>query len=126
VGRLQADGTVVATSHGAVLVVAGTATPTEVSDEAFRVIDIGRLEAGRESYDVVYARFLLSRLPCRAQAAAWMAGHLAPRGVLVVEDVQPDPGSSLAALLRAAGLEDVDVEMDPLPRTVQAWGRAPA
>jgi hypothetical protein len=73
VGRLEPDGTVVASSHGAVLVVAGTATPTDVSD-----------------------------------------------------DVEAGPGPSLAELLRATGLEDVDVDVDPLPLTVQAWGRAPA
>jgi len=42
-----------------------------------------------------------------------------------VEDIQRGPESCLPDFLRTVGLQDVAVEVDPLPRTVQAWGRAP-
>jgi len=112
-----------AAPHGALLVVDGVTAAEGVMEEDFRVVDVapGHADAGR--YDVVYTRFLLSRVPCPGDAVAWMARQLAPSGVLVVEDIQCGSGSGVAGLLRAVGLRDVGVCVDPLPRTVQAWGR---
>jgi len=121
-GRLEPDGTIVGPRHGALLVVEGTLTTTGVCDEVFRVADIWAGAAEWRRFDVVYTRFLLSRVPCPEQAAAWMAGQLDAGGVLVVEDIQRGPKSCLPALLRRVGWHEVAVEVDPLPRTVQAWG----
>ena len=124
-GRLEGDGTVVAPRHGWLLVVEGTMTESGVDEEVFRVANIwaGGVERGR--FDIVYARFLLSRVPCPEQATAWMAGQLDAGAVLLVEDIQRGRETCLPDLLRTVGLQDVAVEVDPLPRTVQAWGRAP-
>ena len=42
---------------------------------------------GRELFDVVYGRFLLTHLPDPAAALANMRERLVPGGVLVVEDI---------------------------------------
>jgi hypothetical protein len=123
-GRLEPDGTVVAPRHGALLVADGTVRANGVSDEVFRVAVVGPDGVERGRYDVVYTRFLLSRVPCPEEATAWMAGQLAVGGVLVVEDIQRRPESCLPDLLRTVGLHDVAVEVDPLARTQQAWGVA--
>jgi hypothetical protein len=125
-GRLEPDGTVVAPRHGALLVVEGIATGSGVCDEVFRVADVGASGTEPGRYDLVYTRFLLSRVPCPMEATAWMASQLDAGGVLLVEDIQRGPDSCLPDLLRTVGLHDVAVAVDPLPRTVQAWGRAPA
>jgi hypothetical protein len=121
-GRLEPDGTVGASRHGSLLVVEGTLTRTGVCDEVFRVADIWAGGVKRRRYDLVYTRFLLSRVPCPEQATAWMAGQLDAGGVLLVEDVQRGSESGLSDLLRTVGLDEVAVEVDPLPRTVHAWG----
>jgi hypothetical protein len=124
-GQLEPDGTVTASRHGSVLVAEGLTTGRGVRDEVFRVAEVptGETQLGR--YDVVYARFLLSRVPCASAATAWMAQQLDAAGVLLVEDVHREPDSCLADLLRAAGLHDIVVDVDPLPCTVQAWGLCP-
>ena len=109
--------------HEALLVVDGVATAEGVTEEEFRVVDVTAGDADVGRYDVVYTRFLLSRVPCPGDATAWMARQLAPAGVLLVEDILCGSGSGVAGLLRDVGLRDVGVCVDPLPRTVQAWGR---
>jgi SAM-dependent methyltransferase len=94
-----------------------------------------------DAYDVVYARFLLSHVPDPAALAAGMAACVAPGGAVVVEDVDhrgcfceppndgyrryvelyqetvrrrggdADLGPRLPALLRAAGLESLEVRI---------------
>jgi hypothetical protein len=124
-GRLERDGTVVAARHGSVLVVEGIVTRSGVCDEVFRVADVRPGGTGPGRYDVVYSRFLLSRVACALEAAGWMARQLDAGGVLLVEDIQREPDACLPDLLRTVGLRDVGVDVDPLARTVQAWGRAP-
>lgn len=106
----------------------------------YRVLDVFDLR-DNECFDVVYARFLLSHLPDPAEALARMAGALRRGGVLAVEDVEfsahfcfpecpafrdyvrlygaaarakgddPDIGPCLPALLREAGLGDIDMHV---------------
>src|SRR5215471_20868209 len=66
-GRLEPDGTVVGPRHGSLLVVEGTLTTTGVCDEVFRVADIWAGATEWRRFDVVYTRFLLSRVPCPEQ-----------------------------------------------------------
>jgi len=99
------------------------------------------LEQGRAEFDLAYARFLLTHLPDPAGALARMIGHVAPGGVVVLEDIDfrghfchppcaafdryvalytravqgkgadPHVGARLPALLRAAGCVDVRVRV---------------
>jgi SAM-dependent methyltransferase len=103
----------------------------------FRVGDVTSLEPA--TYDVVYARFLLSHLEDPAKQVAIVAEALEPGGIVILEDVDfrgyfcdpqsaahdryvalyrqavrrrgghPDLGPALPGLLRVAGFEDIDV-----------------
>jgi ubiquinone/menaquinone biosynthesis C-methylase UbiE len=52
----------------------------------YRNLDV-RQQPPDASYDIVYARFLLSHLPDPAGAAATFHQHLRPGGVVIVEDI---------------------------------------
>ncbi len=103
---------------------------------AFEVADVTAWEPA-ESFDVVYARFLLTHLRDPAGALATLRRHVRPGGVLIVEDIDfrghfaepecsalhryvayytaavqrrgadPNIGPRLPALLRDAGFDDV-------------------
>lgn len=111
-----------------------------LSNIAFAVRDVIGWEP-RDSFDLVYARFLLSHLADPAAVVAAMRRHLRPGGVLVVEDVDfrghfaephcpalsrfvelytrsvqcrggdPNLGPRLPGLLREAGLADVRMRL---------------
>lgn len=61
-----------------------------VANARFDVADVAELEVGPGSYDVVYARFLLSHVPRREALLTRVATWLRPGGALVVEDVDVD------------------------------------
>jgi SAM-dependent methyltransferase len=105
----------------------------------FRSENVLEPGASDERFDLVYVRFVLSHLPDAASVLAQLCTRLAPRGVVVVEDIDssgqlcypPSPafaryvelydeavlargadpyiGPKLPAMLRAAGLFDVGV-----------------
>lgn len=56
----------------------------------FRVGDVGDADLGRESFDVVYARFLLCHLPDPERVLQRMFDAVVPGGLLVVEDTDID------------------------------------
>jgi SAM-dependent methyltransferase len=58
-----------------------------VENVEFRLKDVMDPAPGRELFDVVYGRFLLTHLPDPAAALAKMRERLVPGGVLVVEDI---------------------------------------
>ena len=107
----------------------------------FRVEDVADTVASVARYDVVYARFLLSHLRDAAAWVRSLAQLVAPDGALVVEDVRisaafcsppcsafqrsqdiysqtvranggdPELGPHLPRHLRAAGLDDIGIEV---------------
>ena len=117
-----------------------TAAARGLGHVEFRVGAAGQGTAAPE-FDVVYARFVLTHLSEPAAAVAWMAAHLRPGGLLVVEDIDfrghfchprnaaferytelyaevvqrggADPfiGPRLPSLLLAAGCADVAMEV---------------
>ena len=110
-----------------------------VANVSYEVHDVTRPFPGAGTYDVVYARFVLSHLPDPGQVARLMVDAVGPGGVVAVEDVDiagaacwppsvafartnerysalvrsrgadPDIGFRLPGILTAAGLVDVDV-----------------
>ena len=98
-------------------------------------------QAPEITYDLVYARFLLSHLPDPATAAAALYQHVRPGGLLVLEDIDasatftwppcpaldryrelyakvvrkrggdPDIGPRLPSLLIGAGFDDVEIQV---------------
>jgi len=106
----------------------------------FRVAAVGDAEVG-DSFDVAYARFILTHLPDAAAGVAWIAARLRPGGLLVVEDIDfrghfcepphpafaryvdlyarvarhhgadPDIGTRVPRLLLDAGCRDVDLHI---------------
>jgi SAM-dependent methyltransferase len=111
-----------------------------ITNVAFEVRDVTEWEPG-ESYDVVFARFLLTHLADPARAVSAMRRHLRPNGVMIVEDIDfrghfaepdcpalrryvelytrsveargadPNIGPRVPALLRAAGFPDVRMRL---------------
>lgn len=107
---------------------------------AFRVLDVRSQHVGT-SFDLVYARFLLSHLAHADAAVSALLGHVRPGGLLVVEDIDfsgsftwpesdafhryaelygrvvrgrggdPDLGRRLPLLVADHGLEDVVVHV---------------
>ncbi|MET0147398.1 MAG: class I SAM-dependent methyltransferase [Ilumatobacteraceae bacterium] len=135
------DGTVVGTDRDDVKIALARADmPANVE---LRVEDVARTVTSGQTYDIVYARFLLSHL---CDASAWvtaLVGLVAPGGWLVVEDVRisgsfcsppspefarsldiycrtvranggdPNLGPALPRHLRAAGLADIGIDVVP-------------
>ena len=109
----------------------------QLSYEQANVLDL----PGAASFDVVYARFLLTHLPDPQDAIAKMSACLRPGGLIVLEDIDfsghfvyppcppfdaylrlyratvrkaggdPDIGPRLPLLLKAAGLREVDLQV---------------
>lgn len=117
------------------------ATAAGIANVAFERRDILGGELPSERFGLVYARFLLTHLPEPGWAAARLRDLLVPGGLLVVEDTDfsghfvhppseafaayvdlysrtarrrgadPDIGPRLPGLLRAAGLEQVEMQV---------------
>jgi SAM-dependent methyltransferase len=111
-----------------------------VANVSFEVRDVADWEPG-ESFDVVYARFLLSHLPEPGRLLAAVRHHLRPGGVIVLEDIDfrghfsepecpalerfvelytksvqsrgadPNIGPRLPGLLRHAGLSGIQMRL---------------
>lgn len=105
------------------------------------VFEVGDARSpGNGPYDVVYARFLLSHLPCAADVVRELVGRLRPGGVLVIGDIDhqafsrprsaayeeydalytelirrrggdPEIGFSLPGMLQDAGLSGIDTDV---------------
>jgi SAM-dependent methyltransferase len=117
------------------------AVAARLSNVEYRIEDVTEPIEHDERYDVVYARFVLSHLPDPEGAVANLHARLAPGGVLLVEDVDcsgffcyppndafaryvelyskavrargadPNIGPRLPSMLRAVGLEEVQVSV---------------
>lgn len=115
------------------------ASRAAIDNVTYRVHDVTRPLPGAGTYDVVYARFVLSHLADPGHVARLMVDAVRPGGVVAVEDVDiagaacyppsaayartnelysalvrsrgadPDIGFRLPGILAAAGLVDVDV-----------------
>jgi len=112
-----------------------------VGNVEFRLDDVMEAPTGGEQFDVVYARFLLTHLVDPAKALSNILTRLVPGGVVLVEDIDfsghfchpdspafrryvelytkavqargcdPNIGPRLPALLRGAGLDDVEMNV---------------
>jgi SAM-dependent methyltransferase len=117
------------------------AADADVQNVEFRVEDVRDPPADADQFDVIYARFILTHLPEPARALSNIAARLAPGAVLLLEDIDcaghfchppsaafdryvelyteaarargcdPNIGRRLPALMRDAGLGDVNMNV---------------
>ena len=86
--RVGAAGRVVGIDRDAAAVVLARRRVTDsgLGQVEFRLDGVGE-GATAPAFDVAYARFVLTHLPDPQAAVVWMAAHVRPGGLLVVEDI---------------------------------------